>query len=251
MVSATSTPNWGKSKGSLYLNTKLIETNSSAVGSVRLYRYLQARWALKTLETGELRVGRLSELNDPFEFRPALPYVNPAFAHQLVDDFLGFLVRDFDSKMGIICFSEEISDPVLWSHYADSHRGMALGFDVLRNDHLWPMIYPNERPTFDVKNFPTMTEHEAKEMVRRILAAKAPSWGYEKEHRVFIDLAKSRADEGHYFHQIPPDCLVQVVLGIECRLTEDEVHTALQKGGHKNVTVLRARRCLTRFKVIV
>ena len=226
-------------------------TGSSAFGSVRLHRYMHARWALQTLETGDLRVGRLSELNDPFEFRPALPYVNPAFSHQEVDEFLGFLVRKFDFNMGIICFSEEISDPVLWSHYADSHRGISLGFDVLRDDHLWPMIYPDERPTFDVKKFPTMTGHEAKEMVRRILAAKAPSWGYEKESRVFVDLATARTDGTHYFHKIPPDCLVQVVLGIDCKVTEDEVRVALQKGGHKGVTVIRARRCLTRFKVLV
>ena len=32
---------------------------------VRLYRYLAAKWAMRTLETGELRVSRLAELNDP------------------------------------------------------------------------------------------------------------------------------------------------------------------------------------------
>lgn len=225
-------------------------TGSSAPRSIRLYRYMHAPWALRTLETGELRVSRLAELNDPFEFRPALPFVNPAFSHGTVDEFLGFLVRDFNPKMGIICFSEEIADPVLWSHYADSHRGIALGFNVFRDDHLWPMIYPDERPTFDVKNFPTMTQTEAMEMVRRILAAKAPSWRYEKEYRVFVDLASSRTDETNYFHRIPPDCLVQVVLGIDCKVTEDEVRAALHAGGHKGVSVVRARRCLTRFRVL-
>jgi hypothetical protein len=225
-------------------------TDSSTIDAIRLYRYMEARWALQTLQTGELRVSRLSRLNDPFEFRPALPYVNPAFSHDVVDQFLGFLVEDFDNKMGIISFSEEISDPVLWSHYADSHRGIALGFNVLRNDHLWPMIYPSERPTFDVKRFPSMTQLEAMEMVRKILAAKAPSWGYEKEHRVFIDLEKARPEGDTFFHRIPPDCLVEVVLGIECKVTEDEVRAALRKGDHQGVTVLRARRCLTRFKVL-
>lgn len=226
-------------------------TGSSGPGALRLYRYMHARWALQTLEAGELRVSRLSELNDPFEFRPALPYINPAYSHQVVDDFLGFILRDFDLTTGIICFSETIEDPVLWSHYADSHRGIALGFDVLRNDHLWPMIYPAERPTFDVKNFPDMTQEEAMGMVRRILAAKAPSWGYEKEHRVFVDLATSRTDGTNHFHRIPPNCLVQVVLGIECKVTESEVRAALEKGGHTGVSIVRARRCLTRFKVLV
>ena len=229
-------------------------TPSAGNGSrpvVRLYRYLAAEWAMRTLETGELHVSRLAELNDPFEFRPALAYVNPVYSHELVDRTLGFLVDDFDPKIGIVCFSEEIADPVIWSHYADSHRGIALGFDVYRDDSLWPMEYPEERPTFDVKNFPGMTTEEAKKMVYRILAAKAPSWRYEREHRVFVDLASSRTEDGHYFHRIPPDCLVQVVLGIACPVNETQVSEALRAGGLTGVSVVRARRCETRFRVIV
>lgn len=218
---------------------------------IRLYRYLPGKWGLRTLETGELRVGRLAELNDPFEFRPALEFVSPLFPHAVVDEFLGFLVREFNPKMGILCFAEEIADPVLWSHYADSHRGIALGFDVFKDDSVWPMAYPEERPTFDVKNFPTMTTAEAKRMVHRILAAKAPSWSYEREHRVFVDLASSRTEGGHYFHRIPSDCLVQVVLGITCPMKEEEVRMALRRGGLGDVSVVRAKRCLTKFKVLV
>ncbi|RXK53469.1 DUF2971 domain-containing protein [Oleiharenicola lentus] len=206
---------------------------------------------MKTLEQGELHVSRLAELNDPFEFRPALAWVNPVFPHGVVDQFLGFLVREFNPKMGIVSFSEEIGDPVLWSHYADKHRGMALAFDVIRDDSLWPMAYPEERPTFDVQKFPGMTLEEAKAMVHRILAAKAPSWRYEREQRVFVDLPSSRLENGHYFHRIPADCLVQVVLGIACPVREVEVQEALWAGGLGEVAVVRARRCLTKFKVLV
>lgn len=218
---------------------------------VRLYRYFEAKWGLKTLETGELRVSRMGALNDPFEFRPALPFVNPNYTHKEVDDGLGFLLEEFGPKWGIICFSEEISDPVIWSHYADSHAGIALGFDVFQDDHLWPMFYPEERPTFDVKDFPTMTENEAKKMVHRILSAKAPSWKYEREQRVFVDLASANFDGVNYFHRIPDDCLKQVVLGINCTISEDEVVSKLKVGGHAGVSVVRARRCLTRFKVLL
>jgi hypothetical protein len=52
---------------------------TSPIGVARLYRYLGAKWALKAIETGELRVSRFAELNDPFEFMPALPFVNPIY----------------------------------------------------------------------------------------------------------------------------------------------------------------------------
>jgi hypothetical protein len=80
-------------------------------GHIRLYRYFNAKWALKSIETAELRVSRLSKLNDPFEFMPALPFVNPMFSHSDVDDYMKFLLRGFDSEIGIICFSEQIYDP--------------------------------------------------------------------------------------------------------------------------------------------
>jgi len=218
---------------------------------IRLYRYLSASWALKTIETGELRVSRLAALNDPFEFRPALPFINPLYDHKTVDEYLGFFLKEFGPEWGIICFSENISDPVIWSHYADSHSGIALGFDILQDDCLWPMFYPEERPTIDVGNFPTMTGGEAKNMVRRILSAKAPSWEYEKEQRVFVDLASARFDGVNHFHRIPTNCLKHVVLGINCTVTDEEVVSKLKIGRLEGVSVLRARRCLTRFKVLL
>jgi len=217
---------------------------------IRIYRYLSAKRALETLESGELRVGRLSELNDPFEFMPALASINPDAPHGLVDHHLSFLVRDFDPKWGIICFSEEIHDPVLWSHYAEKHQGIALGFDVFQDDTLIRIKYPDVRPTFDVIGFGSMTVDDAKSMIWDILSSKAPSWKYEKEHRVFVDLASSRTANGQYFHKIPPDCLKQVVLGICCTTTDGEVQQALDRGKRTDVSVARARRCITNFRVL-
>ena len=84
----------------------------TVTGHIRLYRYLSAKWALKTIETGELKVSRLAELNDPFEFMPALKVVNPIFPHSVVDEFMKFLVNEFNPQWGIICLSEQIFDPV-------------------------------------------------------------------------------------------------------------------------------------------
>lgn len=66
-----------------------------------------------------------------------------------------------------------------------------------------------------------------------------------------MDLASSRGDGANHFHRIPPNCLVQVVLRIECTIAEGEVRAAPEKGGHPCVSILRARRCLTRFKVLI
>ncbi len=215
-----------------------------------LYRYLKADYAVLALRNRELRVSRLSGLNDPFEFTFALPYVHPTWPHSKVDEALGFLVRDFDQKFGIISFSAQITDPVIWSHYSDSHQGIALGFDVNIDDTLFQMRYPATRPTVDVQEFSKLPHLKLREKMREILSAKAPSWSYEVEYRVFVDLASSRKEGSDLFHDIPENCLKHVVLGMRCKKQETELREILSESNYADVRVSRARRCHTHFRVL-
>jgi hypothetical protein len=81
----------------------------------RLYRFMSAENALKTIEQNRLRVGRLNELNDPFEFIPALKGVPENAPQNLVTDAQEFIVNEFSEEFGILCFSDEqaIKDPVI------------------------------------------------------------------------------------------------------------------------------------------
>ena len=38
--------------------------------------------------------------------------------------------RDLSKDIGILCFSKYWYNPVQWTHYADRHKGLCLGFDV-------------------------------------------------------------------------------------------------------------------------
>jgi hypothetical protein len=216
---------------------------------IRIYRYLEARFAISSIENRELHVSRLKKLNDPFEFMPGLRHVHPTWPPEIVDQSLNVLVDKFDPVWGLISFSEKIHDPVVWSHYSDSHRGIALGFDYDLNDSLIRMQYPTERPTIDVHTVLQMSESEQKNMMLRILSAKAPSWSYEQERRVVVELASCQQRNGHYFQKIPEDFLKQVVLGIRCLETEERISVALQRAGFSDVRISRARRCPTEFRV--
>jgi hypothetical protein len=58
--------------------------------------------------------------------------------------------RFLETWMGILSFSKTISDPTLWSLYADKHSGVA--FEVQHpwnDDHIIKMEYPPERPVLD------------------------------------------------------------------------------------------------------
>jgi hypothetical protein len=93
-------------------------------GFKRLYYLTASEFALSNIVFGRLKISRFSELNDPFEL----------LAQKFDDKERTKLVRahkdEFNMNNGIICFSADWTDPVLWSHYAAKHKGVALGFDV-------------------------------------------------------------------------------------------------------------------------
>ena len=94
---------------------------------VRAYHLMPADHALRSIERRWLKVARISEVNDPFEL----------FALRCLKRPLRRVLKDFkathDSQVGLLCFSRHWRNPVLWSHYADRHRGICLGFDIDRN----------------------------------------------------------------------------------------------------------------------
>src|SRR5271155_1427919 len=94
-----------------------------------LYRYLSAIHGLQVLQSAELKVGRMLELNDPLDCQPAIVTA----PDKLDDDAYAAFARRFLStlheKFGLVCYSAVIDDPVIWSHYADAHKGMVLEFE--------------------------------------------------------------------------------------------------------------------------
>lgn len=86
--------------------------------------------------------------------------------------------------VGLLCFSRNWDNLLLRSHYGDSHKGLCLGFDILRDpsgeDQCMDVLYqPNvlqiRRPE-DV-NF---------DLANRLLHTKHESWSYEQEVHVLV-----------------------------------------------------------------
>jgi hypothetical protein len=91
---------------------------------MRLYRFLSAEFALKSLKERQIKISEIHDLNDPYELIP-FDLSDPEKRSILEK------TRDeLNPSRGLVCFSAEYSNPVLWAHYAEKHRGLCLGFDV-------------------------------------------------------------------------------------------------------------------------
>lgn len=218
--------------------------------SITLYRFLAAEWALKSISERRLHVSRIKELNDPFEWRIGTIAETPELAkagRAAMDEFIDRI----NNQWGIVSMSSIATDPVIWSHYADSHKGIALEIDHDRDTGLHAVSYSHALPVLDVSKLEGggYDSQYTLAILRTALGRKSLTWSYEREYRAHIDLPKCDEDDGHLFTSIPDDFLKRVILGIRCKATIEVVEEALQAGGFKNIPIVRARMSDTAYEI--
>jgi hypothetical protein len=211
------------------------------VGAMILYRYFRLNYALEALQTGRWKIGRLTELNDPLDCTPRVVSSGPFLDTQLKLEMAVELIKNISTITALLCFSETISDPVIWSHYAEAHSGIALGFDFSQEDEPPLKVYYSDiRPTLDFVDMekllrPNIDEEMRKRLTDKLMLAyrtKAPTWEYEQEFRAFIDLEQCFLIGSHYFRNMPVKQLRQVVLGARCTFSGTDIKRILRKGPH-------------------
>lgn len=89
-------------------------------------------------------------------------------------------IKGEKNKLRICSLSRRSDSTLMWSHYADSHRGVAIGLVVDRKHEMRPITY--EGLSY-VRN---ATRHGSHETAKNVLTCKLEPWAYEEEERVFV-----------------------------------------------------------------
>lgn len=215
-----------------------------------IYRFLPEEFALQVLQTGMWKVGRLFGLNDPADFQPRLICEPPrSNAGADADEaFAQIFLRHLHENLGVVCLSSAIRDPAVWGHYADDHRGMALGFDFTPNGiRLHEVRYQEERATISYQETEALSSDGKPhaEFIERVITSgftsKAPSWRYEQEFRIFVPFVRPHCQMigSHYFQHIgAPN---RVVLGLRCKTPESDICRLGQARGLNFAQITTAR----------
>lgn len=109
-------------------------------------------------------------------------------------------LRDVQKHTFVACFTENIDNVLMWSHYAKSHAGFALGYDFRLPDNqqakemLFPVVYSNEKIDMTMDIGFVADQHLAGDYKYStdILCGpksslfKSLNWAYEKEWRYTI-----------------------------------------------------------------
>lgn len=99
----------------------------------------------------------------------------------------GEMLRQNLQTMGVLSLSRTCNDILMWSHYAENHKGFVVGFHYKDFDspsydkgisHILPhkVDYKEDRPVFNFAK-----SHE----FINCLLVKSPQWEYEQEERAF------------------------------------------------------------------
>lgn len=133
--------------------------------------------------------------------------------------------------------------------YADSHKGLCLGFDV-PSDTLGKVRYrrtrlPNKAFAIDGDD-PIVAKGE----MLRVLTTKYVHWQYEQEERCFLALESRDPDTGLYFASWWPNLrLKEVLVGHSAEISRTELDDALGNM-RSEVRTYKVRLSFKRYAVV-
>jgi len=111
---------------------------------------------------------------------------------------------------GMVCFSADWQEPILWAHYADRNRGIVLGFQVVsKRFSIKPVEYPLKRKRIPFDSTQSITSYD---YIKAVGYIKYFNWSYEKEHRFFVKLDDCVNIEGNYFLKFGNDLMLRKVI---------------------------------------
>jgi Protein of unknown function (DUF2971) len=128
------------------------------------------------------------------------------------------------SKLAMVCFSKKNDDILMWSHYADEHKGFCLIFDRARLEA--SCHAPLYDMSYNRKKFGDLMEEDVIKIAQKLVLTKSKDWCYEKEVRMIIPIIPGKTVYGirnARFMKYSEEALIGVIFG--CRMPYNDKST--------------------------
>ena len=149
--------------------------------------------------------------------------------------------RDFFNKSfpySVCCFTKSESNILMWSHYAENHKGVCLIYDLKETPEIWKFLFPVKyRKTFPIPE-------NMDEIPTKSLLTKSPEWAYEKEWRILYLM-----DQGKI--PVNRESFKGIIFG--CRTDANQVRDLIKfcyDCGFKNLEFYRMQKDRKEFNLI-
>lgn len=166
-----------------------------------------------------------------------LPRIKESAKGKALDHARESLSVAMSQAIGILCLTGKPDNLLMWAHYADSHAGMVIEFDLehpffkqvfkdplspvgldedLSKDYgyLKQMVYSDHRPEITISSVKSFDS----------FLVKSNDWKYEQEWRMLMPTANAskviKDDDGVdiFLYEVPKSAITKVILG--CRVAD-------------------------------
>lgn len=232
-----------------------------------------------TLRDRRLFFGHPHGVNDPWDYRPFFDYApmladraerehmitflrattpqlfnhphRPVYEQMLLtnDDELKKAVETWTKNLQaelahrrIYCLTPFPKNTLMWSHYADSHRGICIEFDK-NND-----VISKARPIRYTKEFRALTAKSIMDDPFQVVLTKAMDWCYEREWRIIGSFTQPGPTflSGNYVN-LPDGAITAIIVGCDNPFFDEVVSIVSEFA--PSVTVERAVRHPNRYEL--
>lgn len=203
-----------------------------------LYHFLSFEHAMHDLKNKYIKVAKVKDVNDPFDLSPFQT------DDQNIKIHVDTMKKALHEMMGMLCFTNSWSDPVMWGHYADKHKGICLGFEIM-NTILEKVKYIKERLAKG-----SGSDCNLDEFKNLVFFIKSCGWKYENEWRCLIEFKDCKIDgSGNYFYPFGDHLtLKEIIVGASSELSVDDVANTIN-GEFSNVIIRKASLSTIKFEI--
>jgi hypothetical protein len=223
--------------------------NPIVAGHTRLFHYerFNPDWLTTTLREQTIHCSNPNHLNDPWDCTPCFDdqslqteadldefflwlsqttgrsfpdiqqkaradgvYASPLKMKEHLAQFSATNLKKI-SELRIYCLTPDPLSTLMWSHYADNHKGICLEFRTDNN-----FLLPSAQEVIYRSKYPKWKPQQLSDVALEMILTKADAWSYEKEFRLIghPDRSGHLRIEGECF-RLPPDTLASVVVGCQ------------------------------------
>lgn len=202
-----------------------------------LYKYYDFQAGKKALKSRKLGFRKPSEFNDPFE----LTFLGNALGVESEIGVLHGKLKELADSVVILSLTRTYDNPLMWSHYGESHRGFVIGYDVtgpffenkernIISVDEGDVVYTNTKSQYILSDSfltslhdvwvracgaPNFLEPEFRSILRKVFLTKHSSWVYEEEVRLVrtaMDFFRESQEE--YFDELSGYTLLEKPKGL-------------------------------------
>ncbi|UHG93303.1 DUF2971 domain-containing protein [Spirosoma oryzicola] len=239
-----------------------------------IYHYASYTTAISILTGRSLKFSSPESFNDPFDmFEGLIDFTSSGRSRKLwmqkavdhnsnkqkrellkkikevgIENFERLAYESFTRQRresGVCCFSEKSDIALMWSHYAEKHRGVCFGFSfqpVVSQDHYFMTL---KKVKYISKIDPVNYYNKSDKCIDHWVTSKSTVWEYEKEVRGFIN-----DRYGYDLFPFSKICLKEIFLG--CRLSKrerDEILMLVKENDYSPTNVMKMEMDTSIFNI--